>query len=72
LKFQSLANQEVIRWILKMRDAIGESPSDETVKEYVWSTLKSGTVVPGYGHAVLRKTVSMKRYSFSRKSGTIN
>ncbi|CAB4406561.1 unnamed protein product [Rhizophagus irregularis] len=51
-----LANQEVIRWILKMRDAIGESPSDETVKEYVWNTLKSGTVVPGYGHAVLRKT----------------
>ncbi|RIA95753.1 citrate synthase-like protein [Glomus cerebriforme] len=51
-----LANQEVIRWILKMRDTIGETPSDETVKEYVWNTLKSGAVVPGYGHAVLRKT----------------
>lgn len=51
-----LANQEVIRWIHKMRDEVGESPSDETVKDYVWSTLKSGKVVPGYGHAVLRKT----------------
>ena len=54
----SLANQEVVRWILKMRDEIGESPSDETVKKYVWKTLNSGTVVPGYGHAVLRRTVS--------------
>jgi citrate synthase len=42
-----------------MRDEIGESPSDETVKKYVWDTLNSGTVVPGYGHAVLRKTVSL-------------
>ncbi|CAG8773320.1 599_t:CDS:2, partial [Racocetra fulgida] len=52
----SLANQEVVRWILKMRDTVGESPSDETIKEYVWNTLKSGKVIPGYGHAVLRKT----------------
>ncbi|CAJ0642295.1 3981_t:CDS:10 [Entrophospora sp. SA101] len=52
----NLANQEVVRWIHKMRDEIGESPSDETVEDYVWSTLKSGKVVPGYGHAVLRKT----------------
>ncbi|CAG8518424.1 11981_t:CDS:2 [Gigaspora rosea] len=51
-----LANQEVVRWIFHMKDVIGESPSDETVKEYVWNTLKSGKVVPGYGHAVLRKT----------------
>lgn len=51
-----LANQEVLRWIQKMRDQIGEGASDEKVAEYVWSTLKSGQVVPGYGHAVLRKT----------------
>ncbi|CAG8642330.1 1748_t:CDS:2, partial [Paraglomus brasilianum] len=31
-------------------------PSDDTIKKYVWDTLKSGQVVPGYGHAVLRKT----------------
>lgn len=35
----------------------GQSPSDEVVKDYIWTTLKSGQVVPGYGHAVLRKTV---------------
>ncbi|QRC96856.1 citrate synthase [Parastagonospora nodorum SN15] len=26
------------------------------IKDYLWSTLKAGQVVPGYGHAVLRKT----------------
>ncbi|CAG8609807.1 9215_t:CDS:2 [Acaulospora colombiana] len=51
-----LANQEVVRWIFNLRDSVGESPSDEVVREYVWNTLKSGKVVPGYGHAVLRKT----------------
>ena len=40
----------------KMQSKIGEHASDDAVKEYVWSTLKSGHVVPGYGHAVLRKT----------------
>ena len=39
-----------------MQNIIGENASDEAVREYVWSTLKSGQVVPGYGHAVLRKT----------------
>ncbi|KAI0084095.1 citrate synthase [Irpex rosettiformis] len=51
-----LANQEVLLWLRKMQSNIGENASDEAVKEYVWSTLKSGQVVPGYGHAVLRKT----------------
>ncbi|ORX81262.1 citrate synthase [Basidiobolus meristosporus CBS 931.73] len=52
-----LANQEVLRWILEMRKELGAGDhSDETIKEYVWKTLKSGRVVPGYGHAVLRKT----------------
>jgi citrate synthase len=43
--------------VQKMRAEIGENVSDDKVAEYVWSTLKSGRVVPGYGHAVLRKTV---------------
>jgi hypothetical protein len=51
-----LANQEVLLWLKKMQAKVGENPSDETIKEYVWSTLKGGQVVPGYGHAVLRKT----------------
>jgi citrate synthase len=51
-----LANQEVLLWLRKMQTKIGENASDEAVKEYVWSTLEGGQVVPGYGHAVLRKT----------------
>ena len=55
LKTFRLAAQEVLRWILKMQSQIGSSFSDSDVKDYLWSTLKSGQVVPGYGHAVLRK-----------------
>lgn len=51
-----LANQEVLRWIFKMKDNIGVDVNKEDIKEYLWSTLRSGQVVPGYGHAVLRKT----------------
>lgn len=52
-----LANQEVIKWIFEMREELGtELPTKEQIAEYVQETLKSGKVVPGYGHAVLRKT----------------
>ncbi|KAF8751933.1 Citrate synthase [Rhizoctonia solani] len=51
-----LANQEVLIWLMRMRSKVGEDASDEQIKEYIWSTLKGGQVVPGYGHAVLRKT----------------
>ncbi|KIL67477.1 hypothetical protein M378DRAFT_191521 [Amanita muscaria Koide BX008] len=51
-----LANQEVLLWLRKLQSQIGEEPSDEAIREYIWSTLKAGQVVPGYGHAVLRKT----------------
>jgi len=52
-----LANQEVIKWIFEMRTALGvELPSKEQIAEYVKKTLSEGKVVPGYGHAVLRKT----------------
>ena len=50
-----LAAQEVLRWILQMQEHVGEKFSEKDVKEYLWTTLKSGRVVPGYGHAVLRK-----------------
>lgn len=51
-----LANQEVIRWIQKMTDTLGTAkPSREQIADYVKSTLASGRVIPGYGHAVLRK-----------------
>lgn len=50
-----LAAQEVLRWILQMQEHVGEKFSEKDVKDYLWTTLKSGRVVPGYGHAVLRK-----------------
>jgi len=51
-----LANQEVIKWIFKMVDAIGtKNPTKDQIAEYVHSTLSRGRVIPGYGHAVLRK-----------------
>ncbi|WP_343688520.1 citrate (Si)-synthase, eukaryotic [Chitinophaga sp.] len=52
-----LANQEVIKWILSMREELGtNAPSKQQIEEYVRKTLSEGKVVPGYGHAVLRKT----------------
>lgn len=52
-----LANQEVIKWIFEMQQEIGsDSPTKEQIAEYVQKTLTAGKVVPGYGHAVLRKT----------------
>lgn len=52
-----LANQEVIKWIFEMQKSIGtETPSKEQIAAYVQKTLSEGKVVPGYGHAVLRKT----------------
>src|ERR1700761_1624004 len=50
------ANQEVLRWLQKMKESVGNDLSDQAIKDYLWSTLKAGQVVPGYGHAVLRKT----------------
>ena len=52
-----LANQEVVKWILEMQKTLGtDAPSKEQIEAYVKKTLSEGKVVPGYGHAVLRKT----------------
>jgi citrate synthase len=52
-----LANQEVLGWIQHFMEQLGgEVPTEEKLKEAVWATLNSGQVIPGYGHAVLRKT----------------
>ena len=52
-----LANQEVIKWILSMREELGGGvPTKQQITDYVKKTLSEGKVVPGYGHAVLRKT----------------
>ncbi|KAF9792796.1 citrate synthase [Thelephora terrestris] len=50
-----LANQEVLRWQLEMQEKIGNDKiTHDTIKDYLWETLKGGRVVPGYGHGVLR------------------
>ena len=52
-----LANQEVLRWIQgEMKKYGGVVPSKEKLAEDVWHTLNYGQVIPGFGHAVLRKT----------------
>ena len=52
-----LANQEVIKWIFEMREELNtELPTKDQIAAYVQKTLSEGKVVPGYGHAVLRKT----------------
>ena len=52
-----LANQEVLGWTQKFQEKLGgEEPTEENVKQALWDTLNSGQVVPGFGHAVLRKT----------------
>ncbi|MCZ2224971.1 MAG: citrate (Si)-synthase, eukaryotic [Chitinophagales bacterium] len=52
-----LANQEVIKWIFEMQEQLAtDTPSKDQIAQYVKDTLASGKVVPGYGHAVLRKT----------------
>src|SRR5688500_947684 len=52
-----LANQEVIKWVFEMQEELKtQTPTKEQITEYVKKTLSEGKVVPGYGHAVLRKT----------------
>ncbi len=61
-----LANQEVLRWLQDLRNKMdGKVPSEEEMKQFVWDTLNSGQVIPGFGHAVLRKTDP--RYSVQRE-----
>lgn len=51
-----LANQEVVDWLNEMIESIGsQTPTKEQIADYVHKTLAEGKVVPGYGHAVLRR-----------------
>jgi citrate synthase len=51
-----LANQECLRFIVKLRDDIGHTPNDAEIKEYCLTLLNNKKVISGYGHAVLRVT----------------
>ncbi len=50
-----LANQESLRWLLGIYQEFDGVPTKEQLHQYAWETLNSGQVIPGYGHAVLRK-----------------
>lgn len=52
-----LANQECLGWLLQVQKELGgKEPTKELLTEYAQNTLKSGKVIPGFGHAVLRNT----------------
>lgn len=52
-----LANEEVLRWLHSVYNGMGgKVPSEDEMKKFVYETLDSGKVIPGFGHAVLRKT----------------
>ncbi len=50
-----LANQEALAWLLEIHEKFGGVPSDDQLRQFAWDTLNAGQVIPGYGHAVLRK-----------------
>lgn len=52
-----LANQECLIWLLDVKEKCGECANDkDALRQFAWDTLNNGKVIPGYGHAVLRKT----------------
>lgn len=50
-----LANQETLRWLLGIYQEFKGVPTKEQLRQFTWERLNSGQVIPGYGHAVLRK-----------------
>ena len=52
-----LANQECLSWLLDVVNQCRECSFDKAaLRQFAWDTLNRGQVIPGYGHAVLRKT----------------
>ena len=43
-------------WLNRLSQELGQNVTKEQLTEFIWKTLNSGQVVPGFGHAVLRKT----------------
>jgi citrate synthase len=64
-----LANQECLRWLLKVYNNFESFPSKDELADFARRELKSGRVIPGYGHAVLRTTDPRftAQYEFARK-----
>jgi len=52
-----LATQEVLNFLKGIQKELnGQEPTKENLSKVCWNILNSGRVIPGYGHAVLRKT----------------
>jgi citrate synthase len=51
-----LANQECLHFVLDIEKQFGGAPSERQLSDFIWTRLKEGNVIPGYGHAVLRVT----------------
>jgi citrate synthase len=51
-----LANQECLAWLLEVYKKYNGVPNREELQQFAWETLNKGQVIPGYGHAVLRRT----------------
>lgn len=51
-----LANQECLKWLLDVYKQFEVFPTKLELEQYLRKLLNEGTIIPGYGHAVLRTT----------------
>ncbi len=51
-----LANQECLKWLQEVFNRFDGLPTKDQLTEFAREWLKSGQVIPGYGHPVLRVT----------------
>jgi citrate synthase len=49
-----LANQQMVKYVLQILGKFNGIPKDEELKAFIREDLKSGKIIPGFGHAVLR------------------
>lgn len=50
-----LAAQDVVKFLLETRKQVENTTNETQVEDYLWSVLNNHRVIPGYGHAVLRR-----------------
>ena len=57
---------QLVQWLQDLKEKMGDNiPTQNEMKQFVWDTLNAGQVIPGFGHAVLRKTDP--RYTVQRE-----
>jgi citrate synthase len=49
-----MANEEMVKYILQLKERYKGVPDDDEIKDFVWGILNKGKISPGFGHAVLR------------------